>query len=64
VQSTGGRIDRFAEGRVRYVTENLGRLLLIIEWARGGSTVLFPAEVSLLDEEDFLLASLGLEDRT
>jgi len=31
VESTSGRIEPFAEGRVRYVSENLGRLLFVIE---------------------------------
>src|SRR2546427_9939808 len=45
-----GRIERFAEGRIRYVSENLGRLLFVVEWERGGASVLFPEEISLLDD--------------
>jgi hypothetical protein len=59
VQSAAGRIERFAEGRIRYVTENLGRLLFVVDWERGGSTVVFPEEISLLSEVDWLLASVG-----
>ena len=59
VDSTLGRIERFAEGRVRYVSENLGRLLFFVEWERGGSSVLFPEEISLFDDE----ATIRLEDR-
>jgi len=59
VDSTLGRIEHFAEGRVRYVSENLGRLLFFVEWERGGSSVVFPEEISLLDDE----APIGLEDR-
>jgi hypothetical protein len=45
-----GFVDRFSEGRIRYVSENLGRVLLVVDWDRGGSTVVFPDEVSLLDD--------------
>ena len=49
VQGPGQRIERFSEGRIRYGSENLGRLLLVIDWDRGGSTVLFPDEVEIID---------------
>jgi hypothetical protein len=42
-------IERFSEGRIRYGSENLGRLLLVIDWDRGGSTVLFPDEIEIID---------------
>jgi hypothetical protein len=48
--SPAGTVERFTEGRVRFVTENLGRLLVLVEWDRGGSTVVFPDEVELLEE--------------
>ena len=48
VQGPAQRVERFAEGRIRYVSENLGRLLLVIDWDRGGSTVLFPEEVEII----------------
>lgn len=48
VQSNSGRIERFAEGRIRYVTENLGRILVLVEWDRGGSTMLFPDEIEVV----------------
>ena len=50
VESVGGRVDRMAEGRIRYVTQNLDRLLVLVDWDRGGSTMLFPDEVELLEE--------------
>jgi hypothetical protein len=31
------------------VSENLGRVLVMVDWDRGGSSVLFPEEVELLD---------------
>jgi hypothetical protein len=49
VQSNTGRIERFSEGRIRFVTENLGRTLFLVEWDRGGSTMLFPEEIELVE---------------
>lgn len=46
--SASGQIDRFSEGRIRYAMENLGRLLVLVEWDKGGSTMLFPDEVEVL----------------
>jgi hypothetical protein len=37
------------EGKIRCVSENLGRLLFMVEWDRGGSSVVFPEEVELLE---------------
>ena len=48
--SMSGKVERNAEGRIRYVTENLGRLLFLVDWDRGGSTMLFPDEVELVEE--------------
>lgn len=49
VQSNVGLIERSTEGRIRFVTENLGRTLFLVEWDRGGSTMLFPEEIDLVD---------------
>jgi hypothetical protein len=49
VQSYAGRFERFAEGTVRYVTENLGRMLVTVDFDAGGSSVLFPEEIDLLE---------------
>jgi hypothetical protein len=38
-----------SEGRIRYVSENLGRFLVLVDWDKGGSSVVFPEEVELLD---------------
>ncbi len=48
VSDKSGHIDRHSEGRVRYVSENLGRVLVMVEWDRGGSSVLFPEEVEFV----------------
>jgi hypothetical protein len=48
--AVSGRVERFTEGRIRYVTENLGRFLVMVEWDRGGSTVVFPDELEIIDE--------------
>ena len=50
LESVSGRIERFAEGRIRYVTQNLDRLLFLVEWDGGGSTMLFPDELEILEE--------------
>ncbi len=49
VESPTGRIAPLSEGKIRYVSENLGRLLVLVEWDRGGSSVLFPDEIELLE---------------
>ncbi len=49
VNAPSGRVERFAEGKIRYVSENLGRLLVFVDWDNGGSSVLFPEEVELLE---------------
>jgi hypothetical protein len=48
VNSHAGRVEPLAEGKIRYVSENLGRFLVLVEWDTGGSTVLFPEEIELL----------------
>ena len=48
VEGPAQRIERFSEGRIRYGSENLGRLFFVIDWDRGGSTVLFPDEVEII----------------
>jgi hypothetical protein len=40
VDGPAQRIERFSEGKIRYSSENLGRLFIVIDWDRGGSTVL------------------------
>ena len=47
--AVSGRVDQFTEGRIRYVVENLGRKLVLVDWDRGGSTMLFPDEVEIVD---------------
>ena len=37
-----------AEGKIRYVSENLGRFLVLVDWDKGGSSVLFPEEIEVL----------------
>ena len=49
VQSNAGRVEQFTEGKVRFVTENLGRILYLVDWDRGGSTMLFPDEIELVE---------------
>jgi hypothetical protein len=48
VQDKTGRIEASTEGRIRCVSENLGRLLVMVDWDRGGSSVLFPDELEIL----------------
>ena len=48
VTSYAGRVEPLAEGKIRYVSENLGRYLVLVDWDKGGSTVLFPEEIELL----------------
>jgi hypothetical protein len=50
LNAVSGRIDRFSEGRIGYVTENLGRVLVMVEWDAGGSTMLFPDELDIIEE--------------
>ena len=48
VEGPARRIQRFSEGKIRYYSENLGRLFVVVDWDRGGSTVLFPDEVEIM----------------
>jgi hypothetical protein len=49
VNGPGGRVEPMSEGRIRYVSENVGRLIVLVDWDKGGSSVLFPEEVELLE---------------
>jgi hypothetical protein len=49
VHGPAGRIEPNTEGKIRCVSENLGRLLFMVDWDRGGSSVVFPDEVELLE---------------
>jgi len=49
VNGPAGRVEPMSEGKIRYVSENLGRLLVLVDWDLGGSSVVFPEEVELLD---------------
>ena len=49
VNGPAGRVEPMSEGRIRYVSENVGRLIVLVDWDKGGSSVLFPEEVELLD---------------
>ena len=49
VNGPAGRVEPMTEGRIRYVSENLGRFLVLVDWDKGGSSVVFPEEVELLD---------------
>jgi hypothetical protein len=49
VNGPAGRVEAKAEGIIRYVSENVGRLIVLVDWDNGGSSVLFPEEVELVD---------------
>jgi hypothetical protein len=49
VNGPAGRVEPMSEGKIRYVSENIGRLIVLVDWDVGGSSVLFPEEVELLD---------------
>ena len=49
VNGPAGRLEPMSEGKIRYVSENLGRLLVVVDWDKGGSSVVFPEEVELLE---------------
>jgi hypothetical protein len=49
VNGPAGRVAPMAEGKIRYVSENVGRLIVLVDWDNGGSSVLFPEEVELFD---------------
>ena len=48
-QDKSGRIERLTEGRVCYVSENVGRILFTVEWDQGGRSVVFADEIELID---------------
>ena len=47
----GGYLPRRIEGTVRYVTENLGRMLLRVDFDSGTSLMVLPDDVTLDDAE-------------
>jgi hypothetical protein len=49
VVGPAGRVAPMSEGKIRYVSDNVGRLIVLVDWDNGGSSVLFPEEVELLD---------------
>jgi hypothetical protein len=49
VNGPAGWVEPMSEGKIRYVSENLGRLIVLVDWNKGGSSVLFPEEVELLE---------------
>jgi hypothetical protein len=49
VNGPAGRVEPMSEGKIRYVSENVGRLIMLVDWDNGGSSVLFPEEVELFD---------------
>lgn len=49
VNGPAGRVELNSEGKIRYVSENLGRVIVLVDWDKGGSSVLFPEEVELFD---------------
>lgn len=49
VNGPSGRVAPMSEGKIRYVSDNVGRLIVLVDWDNGGSSVLFPEEVELVD---------------
>ncbi len=49
VNGPAGRVEPMSEGKIRYVSDNVGRLIVLVDWDHGGSSVLFPEEVELVD---------------
>lgn len=49
VQYPTGAIHRHTHGTIRYVMENIGRELVVVDWDIGRSTVVFPNDIELLD---------------
>lgn len=51
IRTVEGDLRRDAHGTIRYETENLGRLLVLVDWDRGFQVPMFPHEVEVIMEE-------------
>jgi hypothetical protein len=49
VRTVEGDLPKDAGGTIRYETENLGRLLVLVEWDRGFTVPVFPHEIEVVN---------------
>jgi len=47
VRTVEGDLAKDAYGTIRYEIENLGRLLVLVEWDRGFTVPVFPHEIAV-----------------
>jgi hypothetical protein len=49
VRTVEGDLPKDAYGTIRYEIENLGRLLVLVEWDRGFTVPVFPHEIKVVN---------------
>ena len=49
VRTVEGDLQKDAYGTIRYEIENLGRLLVLVEWDRGFTVPVFPHEMEVVN---------------
>jgi hypothetical protein len=52
VRTVEGDLPKDAYGTIRYEMENLGRLLVLVEWDRGFIVPVFPHEIEVMAWEN------------
>jgi len=52
VRTVEGELQRDAYGTIRYETENLGRLLVLVDWDRGFTVPVFPHEIEVVTQDN------------
>ena len=52
VRTVEGDLPKDAYGTIRYEMENLGRLLVLVEWDRGFIVPVFPHEIEVMALEN------------
>lgn len=52
VRTVEGDLPKDACGTIRYEMENLGRLLVLVEWDRGLTVPVFPHEIEVMALEN------------
>jgi hypothetical protein len=51
IRTVKGDLPRHSSGTVLYAMENLGRLLILVDWDKGFVVPVFPAEITLQLED-------------
>lgn len=50
VRTVEGDLQRGAQGTIRNETENIGRILVLVDWDRGFTVPVFPNEIEIIPQ--------------